>query len=915
MSGQKAAIKLADQDDIDDMIFSGFGDTSMPASIRNISQVFKPSPFQQPVTIESFIMEKPDIFYTTTKIDEIDALSTPPSSRRGSRETEFVSANDNKLFTDNEKQKSSEPSTVSNSEVPSAVTSPKPDNLLDLVSNINDSGSAVNVENAAPTEITNNNMLFDNLTATPHPLSFTNLSDLNFSFDLKNSRPDSGDNLNIQATGQSFTVSLTDDKQLTISSPLDLKEFDLSTIDDFETDLAALQSTNFEYSSLIQLPLRDSGYSNTPSSTEESPANYDSPELNPYSDNHYDTIPRSLEPLPDLLLAVPTYRDLFHHYVYVTADILVPAPIIYPQNPFKTILPAMALQTPHLLALLLAFSAHHRARFLRMEIPKQVISRLLARVFQGFIRCLENETEAKSDTTLTTAILLTSFEILTSGGRNSWKTHMHGARDIVIARDFAQSLMEKSYFSFDFTKSSSSGTNSSTPQHSFPSTSPKLSLNETISSNVIGPKPLGVLRSDIDETNVSFFLVRWFAYLDVIGSLSSFKASAFLTTSEDMAQLWGLHDWHIARIKQRSLEEIQHSRSLPPTQPQTPEAIQSDGEILDVSARHYGIKVDFLLGIDLDVLPLFSKISSLVRQRQRLTESLKMFLSNNPNATEENSEYIRVWKNDDQSLKSEALELSDILLSLCEAYELRRKQYITNAIGIMERKRRDSNSSSPSSNSSSPTNNKDSPITNNNYPTNADAFDYTSIFGNTVPKQVETSVSATVQNNSLLNNPNEFVFSAESLEKLNIALKKTEDVMPAVSQLPASVQAHSQLSIMNTTFCYAAILHLYRRVMNLPSYSPMVQNIVKHNTKLLTRHIPLGSPVEACMSFPVFTIACEVLEHDQETRKKYWLRLKGMDRFGVEQTSVARKMVERCWKEKRDWPDVMQEIGWDIALT
>lgn len=91
--------------------------------------------------------------------------------------------------------------------------------------------------------------------------------------------------------------------------------------------------------------------------------------------------------------------------------------------------------------------------------------------------------------------------------------------------------------------------------------------------------------------------------------------------------------------------------------------------------------------------------------------------------------------------------------------------------------------------------------------------------------------------------------------------------MPAVSQLPASVQAHSQLSIMNTTFCYAAILHLYRRVMNLPSYSPMVQNIVKHNTKLLTRHIPLGSPVEACMSFPVFTIACEVLEHDQETRK------------------------------------------------
>lgn len=714
-----------------------------------------------------------------------------------------------------------------------------------------------------------------------------------------------------------YSIPITSDKQLTISSQFDLKNLNLSAEDDFERDLQALESTQLQYSSLIQLPLRDSASKAASPSTQSSGDSYDGSDVNADgSENSYMSIPRSLDPLPDLLLAVPTYRDLFHHYVYVTADIMVPAPIIYPQNPFKTILPAMALQTPHLLALLLAFSAHHRARFLRMELPTEVISRLLTRVFQGFIKCLENEKEAKSDTTLTTAVLLTSFEILTSGGRNSWKTHMHGARDIVISRDIAQSLLELP-LSYNFNQPHNK-TTPSPPVSPMSLPNPKVSLDENGSSNVIGPKPLGVLKSDIDETNVSYFLVRWFAYIDVIGSLSSFKASAFLTTNEDMAQLWGLHDWHLARIKQRSLDEIEHSRSLSTTPSlQGPDAIQSNGEILDISARHYGIKVDFLLGIDLDVLPLFSKISFLVRQRQRLTESLKTFFNDNPEATEDSSEWIQNWKKADQNLKSEALELSDILLSLCEAYELRRKHYITNAIGIMERKRRDSNSSSNSSTGSSPTNTKESPTNSISAPKSdavADAFDYAAIFGTTPPSSTAAAPSDVSILPASLNDPNEFVFSAESVEKLNSALKKAEDIIPTISQLPASVQAHSQLSIMNTTFCYAAIIHLYRRVMNLPSQSPMVQNIVKHNTKLLNKYIPLGSPVEACMSFPVFTIACEVLEDDQATRQKYWLRLKGMDRFGVDQTSVARQVVEQCWKEKRDWQEILQDIGWDIAL-
>lgn len=114
------------------------------------------------------------------------------------------------------------------------------------------------------------------------------------------------------------------------------------------------------------------------------------------------------------------------------------------------------------------------------------------------------------------------------------------------------------------------------------------------------------MKSDIDETNVSFFLIRWFAYIDVIGSLSSCKATAFLTTNENMSQLWGLHDWHLERIKKRSLSELYESRTMKlskspnsndslsfTSQKSGTEDAGNDSDILNISARHYGIKVDF----------------------------------------------------------------------------------------------------------------------------------------------------------------------------------------------------------------------------------------------------------------------------------------------------------------------------------
>lgn len=879
---------------------SGFS-SSLPASVRNISKVFKPSPFQKKVTETSFIIENPSQFYLNKNEDNL-----PPPIKIQHDSPESIPQAANPLYHTSPTPTNQTPDIKPS--IHELLSSEKStSSLLDSLANqLGDMEQPrVNLNSSATSQlpdlttfeidILNNDL--NHQVIKSEPLSVSDKSnDLSFT----------------DTDSQLVDIPFADDKLFSISS-IDLNSLEFSQVDDFEKDLEAIENTkyfdkNSKYSNLLQVPLRDS-HSNTLSA---------SGSLFEHDDNHtyaLESIPRSLDFLPDLLLNVPMYKELFHHFFFITADLLVPAPSIYPQNPFKTILPSMAISTPHLLALLLAFSANHRARYLHTAIPEEIVSRLLTRAYQGFIKCLENKQMAKSDTTLATAILLSSYDIFASTMSPSWKTHMHGARDIVVARDIAQSLLDQEQqkmLSYDFkSEATEARPTDSDPKNQSPQMSPRTHFSITDNKkSLIGPRPLGLLKSDIDETNVSFFLIRWFAYIDVIGSLTSCKATAFLTTNENMSQLWGLHDWHLERIKKRSLSELYESRTMKLSkrsnsndslsslsQKSSPKDAGNDSDILNVSARHYGIKVDFLLGIDLDVLPLFSKISFFVRQRRRLTKSLEAFIMDHPNIRMDNidaifngefndeylpsvREWIHNWKTSDQELIKEATELSSILISLCEAYEVRRQNYVNGVLGVLEKKRRDSASSSQHES----------------------------------PEYLQIHSPSFYNKDDLTNSDdsNSFVFSEQCAQQLNSLLKRSENLIPNTAQLPASVQAHSQLSILNATFCYGAIIQLYRRAMNIPCESPLVQRVVKHSTFLMDTYIPPGSPVECCMSFPIFSIGCEAV--DPDIQRKYSLRLQGMERFGIAYAQKVLELMEISWKRKQNWTDIVEGRDWDFAL-
>lgn len=196
------------------------------------------------------------------------------------------------------------------------------------------------------------------------------------------------------------------------------------------------------------------------------------------------SISRSLEPLPAMLKDNPMNLLYFHHFLNHTARILVPHDCS--ENPFKSILPqskrsfplpqqiltqfVVAVQDTHLLNLLLTYSASHRSRLLNHPEPDNRIALWMSDVFPTLSQALGDPSRQITNSNLATAIMLASLQILNPNTFEvsiSWQDHLSIARQMITARGGANSVKRKD--------------------------------------------------------KVSYFLTRWFAYLDVLGSLSGGK--------------------------------------------------------------------------------------------------------------------------------------------------------------------------------------------------------------------------------------------------------------------------------------------------------------------------------------------------------------------------------------------------------
>lgn len=267
----------------------------------------------------------------------------------------------------------------------------------------------------------------------------------------------------------------------------------------------------------------------------------------PTAQEYWESIPPLLVPLPTLLLNVPFYRNLMHFWINVAANHLVPASSrIYSDNPFKIILTQMAMEYPSILNTLLAFSAKMRSNLIgKDDTPDTVIDQLLSRSCTELLRLLKNKDSATSNQTLATVLLLSCFEVFNSKDFSRHRAHNIGARQIIKARS-------------------------------------------TVLTRAHGDPDAGT------EKDMTFFLMRWFVYTDIIGALSS------TTNSRDYLLTSGESTAYEPLESVTMLSDIDNMRND--------------------DTRHPKRNIDYLMGFDIKFLPQFAKIIMLIREVNMLLQ-------------------------------------------------------------------------------------------------------------------------------------------------------------------------------------------------------------------------------------------------------------------------------------------------------
>ncbi|KAJ9216314.1 transcriptional regulator family: Fungal Specific TF [Paecilomyces variotii] len=140
----------------------------------------------------------------------------------------------------------------------------------------------------------------------------------------------------------------------------------------------------------------------------------------------------------------------------------------------------------------------------------------------------------------------------------------------------------------------------------------------------------------------------------------------------------------------------------------------------------------------------------------------------------------------------------------------------------------------------------------------------------------------------------DIVLAAESLLHDMQELREYGKIRGAHDEDVESVEAIS----IDQAFHWAAMVHLHRRVLNTSPSSPEFHSCLKELFGVL-RKVPIGSPPEMSVIFPIFTAGCET--QDPLERLEILDRIKGMEIAGLKQVQNARTLMQRCWAEDLPW--------------
>ncbi|KAI1614231.1 fungal-specific transcription factor domain-containing protein [Exophiala viscosa] len=122
-----------------------------------------------------------------------------------------------------------------------------------------------------------------------------------------------------------------------------------------------------------------------------------------------------------------------------------------------------------------------------------------------------------------------------------------------------------------------------------------------------------------------------------------------------------------------------------------------------------------------------------------------------------------------------------------------------------------------------------------------------------------------------------------------------------------------EMRLTHRIFVYAALLHLYRRVQNLPKSHIKPAHAVYMILETLDK-LHAQSTASILILWPVFSAGCET--DDAEQRQKIEDRMRMMGRFGMGNVDRARRAMKAYWEAGAEgrWDLFMENRGWDIVL-
>ena len=383
----------------------------------------------------------------------------------------------------------------------------------------------------------------------------------------------------------------------------------------------------------------------------------------------------------------------------------------------------MAVQNPNLLNLMLAYSASHRARLLSHPEPANRIAIWVRDVFPSLRQTLDDVSNTSvSNANLATAIMLASLEIISPssfGVSIPWQNHLSIARSIIRSRGGPHSISRKD--------------------------------------------------------PVMFFLTRWMAYLDVMGSLSGRR---------NEEPLFAGNYWSSSHEGDMSSKEL----SL-------------DDEDIDEDEDDYTI--DCLLGFTTKCVSILAQVALLAREVEPQRYNA------------ETGKINEQWRPDPGVEK----RADKLMRDLDDARQHEARECAHHSPHLAKAKL----------------------VQHNEYPERR--YSYVQM----TDKDAEESVSS------------------------------------------------------NSAFHYAGLVHLLRRVHNLPRSDYRVQNAVHEIVKILST-IREGGSAEACLLFPMITAGMEA-EGDLD-RAEITRRIKGAEGLGMCQVSRARRVMEEVWATGQSWEEM-----------